>query len=291
MSNIQVNTLFSMEGRVALISGGGTGIGSYVAQGLVQAGAARVYITGRRPGPLNTVAQTAPNNIVSIQGDVSTIDGCKSIAARFVELEKEAGVDEPSLDLLFNNAGVIVQEGQWDEAKATPEDIRDALLKTSDKDWANVFAVNASAVQWLSAALLPYLAKAANNNDSRLSGRGCIVVNTSLSALYFGRLSQVHLYSASKAAAESLTSNLASKFTRLGVRVNSIAVAHVPSETNDIKHEGSWISMAKARGIVPVGRVGNEEDAMAAVLYLASRAGSYVSGTCIKVDGGTLIAS
>jgi len=282
------STLFSVAGRVALISGGGSGIGSYIAKGLAEVGASRVYITGRRAASLDNIVKSAPRVIIPIVGDVSSIEGCKKVVDQFVQLEKEAGMVDPSLDLLVNNAGISIAEGTWEEGKASPEGIRDALLQASDKDWSQAFAVNTAAIQWLSAAFLPYLAKAAKTNNGFLEGRGCIISNTSVSGLYVARDAQYHLYSASKAAAESVTQNLASKFTRFGVRVNSIAVANIPSEINDITNPKTFIAQNKDR--VPVGRVGNEEDAVAAVLYLASRAGSYVSGTCIKVDGGILVA-
>ena len=135
--------------------------------------------------------------------------------------------------------------------------------------------------QWLSAAALPYLVRASKTKNGVKEGRGCIVNNTSVSAFYVSSSVQSHIYSATKAAAESLTLNLASKFTRLGVRVNSIAPANIPSEINDITNENSFI--ARSQGHIPVGRVGDEEDVTGAVIYLASRAGSYISGTVIKV--------
>jgi len=126
---------------------------------------------------------------------------------------------------------------------------------------------------------------AEKTNDGFREGRGSIVNNTSVSALSVAPAAKLHLYSASKAAAESISQNLASKFTRLGVRANSIAIANIPSEMNDPTNPGSFVFQAK----IPIGRVGTEDDAVGAVIYLASRAGSYVSGTVIKVDGGILI--
>ena len=105
--------------------------------------------------------------------------------------------------------------------------------------------------------------------------------NTSVSAFFVSPQVQGHLYAASKAAAESVTLNLASKFTRMGVRVNSIAPANVPSEINDPSNPQSFI--ASMKDVVPIGRIGNEEDVVGAVVYLASRAGSYISGNVIKV--------
>ncbi|TFK53937.1 NAD(P)-binding protein [Heliocybe sulcata] len=281
--------LFSVSGRIALVTGASSGIGSYIAKGLAEHGCARVYIVGRRLEQLQLVASAAPGIIVPLVGDVSTKDGCVRIAEAFMNADKEskAGETEVSLDILVNNAGIMVKEGWWDDRSASAEEVRDALLKVEDEEWTREFAVNASSIQWLSAALLPYLVRAAKHNDGFRQGRGAIINNTSVSALYVSSAAKGHLYSASKAAAESLTQNLASKFTKMGVRVNSIAPANIPSEMNDPEDPKSFISLR--RHAIPIGRIGNEEDAIGAVVYLASRAGSYVSGTTIKVRFTTII--
>ncbi|RPD63862.1 NAD(P)-binding protein [Lentinus tigrinus ALCF2SS1-6] len=276
--------LFSVADRVAVVTGASSGIGSYIAQGLARAGAARVYISGRRAAQLEKVAQAAPG-VLPLVGDVSTIKGCKELADTFVAREKKVGVEAVKLDLLVNNAGMGAQEGDWAYG-ASVEEIRDALLQASDADWAKVNAVNVGSLQWVSATLLPYLVAAASNGGKR-EGRGCIVNNTSVSAFFVSPQVKGHLYAASKAAAESMTLNLVSKFTRLGVRVNSIAPANVPSELNSPDDPRSFISAMK--DIIPFGRIGNEEDVTGAVIYLASRAGSYISGNVIKLDGGSLI--
>lgn len=140
------STLFSVAGRVALISGASSGIGAYVAKGLAEHGAARVYISGRRAAALDAVAQSAPQVIIPVVGDVSTIDGCKQIVEAFVIKEKQAGVTDVSLDLLVNNAGIFVNEGTWTQG-ASPEEIQAALLKAPQSNWDQAFAVNVAAIQ------------------------------------------------------------------------------------------------------------------------------------------------
>lgn len=137
--------LFSFSNRVALITGGGSGIGAYVAKGLAETGASRVYIIGRRVAGVEATTQAAPNVIIPIVGDVGTSEGCRKIVEAFEGGEKKAGIDAADirLDLLFNNAGIAHEEGAWGPG-ATPEQVRDALLKASDTDWAHEFAVNVS---------------------------------------------------------------------------------------------------------------------------------------------------
>ncbi|KAI9068061.1 NAD(P)-binding protein [Trametes sanguinea] len=279
--------LFSVSNRVALVTGASSGIGSYIAQGLAKAGIARVYIVGRRVAQLVKVAQVAPGVIIPLVGDVSTIAGCKALVEAFVGSERSLQVDDAKLDLLVNNAGMGAQEGDWSD-DASAEDIRDALLQARDKDWASVFAVNVASIQWVSAVFLPYLVNA-SRNGGKAEGRGCIINNTSVSAFYVSPHAKGHLYAASKAAAESVTLNLASKLTRLGVRVNSIAPANVPSEMNSSDDPKSFIS--KEKDAIPIGRIGSEEDVVGAVIYLSSKAGSYISGNVVKLDGGILVGS
>ncbi|KZV65134.1 NAD(P)-binding protein [Peniophora sp. CONT] len=285
-SPIDLNTLFSLDGRVALVTGAGSGIGSYIAHAFALAGAERVYITGRRLEALQKTA-TLHKVIVPIQGDVSSKAGCAALVKAFEEAESLRGISGPArLDVLVNNAGIITKDGTWDKDGANVNVISRALLEADDDEWAKGFAVNTSSIQWMSASFLPHLERAAANGG-KAQGRGNIINNTSISALYVSRDSQLHLYTATKAAAESISQNLASKFTKLGVRVNSIAMGNIPSEINDLNNPNSFIS--KFGYLVPIGRVGNEEDITGAVLYLASRAGSFVSGAMLKLDGGILV--
>ncbi|VDB91857.1 unnamed protein product [Peniophora sp. CBMAI 1063] len=285
-SPIDLSTLFSLEGRVALVTGAGSGIGSYIAHAFALAGAARVYITGRRLEALQKTA-TFHKAIIPIQGDVSSKAGCSALVKAFEDAERAHGISgQIRLDILVNNAGVMTNDGTWDKDGASADEISQALLKLSDDEWAKGFAINVSSIQWMSASFLPHLARAAAEGG-KAQGRGNIINNTSISALYVSRDAQGHLYSATKAAAESLTQNLASKYTKLGVRVNSIAVGNIPSEINDLNNPKSFISMLK--DIIPIGRPGNEEDIAGVVIYLASRAGSFVSGAMLKIEGGILI--
>ncbi|KAH9924874.1 uncharacterized protein B0H18DRAFT_1085362 [Fomitopsis serialis] len=239
---------FAFTNKIALISGGGSGIGAYVTQGLAAAGNGtnRIYIVGRRVAALASTASssTYASSIIPLPGDVGTIAGCRKIAVGFVEAEKRAGIaeDEIQLDLLVNNAGIARREGHA-SPEATVNELAESLLKASDDDWRDEMAVNVGSIQWLSACLLPYLVRAASSG--KRDGRRSIVVNTSVSA--FQPSQSIHLYCASKAGAHSVAQSL-------------------------------------ARERMPVGRIGEPEDVVAAVVYLASRSGSYVSGAVIGVS-------
>ncbi|KAI0028881.1 hypothetical protein K488DRAFT_89319 [Vararia minispora EC-137] len=280
-SPFDFRTLFSLSGRIALVTGGGSCIGSYIAHAFAQVGATRVYITCRRLPSLTQAAAAYPEVIVPIQGNASTKAGCLAIERAFEDKERaRLGKGEGTqvgLDVLVNNAGVTGGEGVW-EAGASVEEVSAALLQASDDNWARTFATNASAIQWMSAALLPHLAR----SGALSPGRSSTINSTSIMAI--SPRSMIHVYAASKAAAESLTQNLAHKLTRLGVRVNSLMFGPLPSEMNNTKDPNSYIN--RVAELMPIGRVGNEEDAAGAAVYLASAAGSFVTAASLRIDGG-----
>ncbi|THH21328.1 hypothetical protein EW146_g216 [Bondarzewia mesenterica] len=189
-SSINFTTLFSVKGCISLVTGGGSEIGAYTAHGLAQGGCTRIYITERRLQALQKMASLHPS-IVPIQGDVSTREGCIQIARGFVGHERPRGVpaDSVQLDLLVNNAGVASVEGRSLPSAYTP--------------WCYL-----SVVVKKKAALLTHLVRASSTNEGSREGRGTIINNASVSALYVGRAAQSHIYPASKAAPESITQNL-----------------------------------------------------------------------------------
>ncbi|MFK3980739.1 glucose 1-dehydrogenase [Micromonospora sp. NPDC050397] len=250
--------LFSVEGKTVLVTGGSRGIGLMIAQGFVEAGA-RVIISSRRADVCDEVATR-----------LSAIGSCESIPA---DLSSDAGADRlaeavrarvPALDVLVNNAGAT-----WGAPlEAYPE-------SAFDKLWA----VNVKAVFRLTTALLPALRGSAGVDDpARVINIG------SVDGLRVPSM-EVYAYSATKAAVHMLTRSLAHQLAPEHITVNAIAPGPFESKMmafalNDPN------TRAAIEHQVPLGRIGRPEDMAGAAIYLASRAGAYLTGAVIPVDGG-----
>lgn len=253
--------LFSVAGKTALVTGATGGIGLMIARGLAEAGA-RVFITGRKQDTLSAaLAQLADaGDVEGFNLDVSTAEGVDELAT---SLSARAA----SLDILINNAGTT-----W----GAP------LEKFPDKAWASVMGVNVQAPFMLVQRLLPMLERAGSGTH-----RASVINIGSI----FGISPDVALaysYGASKAAIHHLTRILARDLCARGINVNAIAPGLFPSKmtafiTRDAALEASMLET------IPMGRAGTPEDIVGAVRFLCSRAGSYVTGVVLPVDGGRLL--
>lgn len=253
---MRVSELFNLEGKVAIVTGGSRGLGLEMAEALGEAGA-RVAVTGRRESWLRSADDhLASHGIESraLQADVSSADDCVRVVATV--LEQFGGVD-----VLVNNAGV-----SWG---ASPE------AMPLDK-WNAVVATN------LTGAFLMARAVA---EPMRKRGHGSIVNIVSVAGLVGTPADVMDAvgYSASKGGLVSLTRDLAVKWARDGIRVNAIAPGFFPTRMSEplLAAHGERIVAS-----VPMGRVGAEGELKGAILYLASRASSYVTGHVLVVDGG-----
>ena len=246
---------FSLDGRVALITGGGTGIGRGAALVLAEHGA-DVVLAGRRPEPLDTTVrdiEALGRRAVAIPADVTSAAACRElVAATVAELGR--------LDILVNNAG---------GAETKP------IMKWDDEGWEQVLALNLGTVWHLSrAAATPMIAQ----------GRGAIVNISSGASLL--AMPQAAPYGAAKAAVNNLTGSMAAAWTRKGVRVNAIAVGAVRAAT--------LLDDAARYGIDPdaigatnaSGRLGEPDEIGYGVLFFASDASSYCSGQTLYMHGG-----
>jgi len=252
------SSLFSLRGRVALVTGGSRGIGRMIAEGFLAHGA-RVYISARKADQCRATAQEMGPECFALPADISTVAGAQALAA---ELEAV----EPVLDILVNNAGAA-----WGaEFENFPE-----------SGWDKVFNLNVKAPFFLTQALLPALKAAASRE------RPAKVINIgSIDGL---RVSpwETYSYQASKAAIHHLTRRMAARLIKDGIVVSAIAPGAFPSDMNRAARDNSDDYAAS----IPAGRVGRPEDIAAAAIYLASRAGDYVVGEVLTVDGGVTFAA
>ena len=247
--------LFSIDGKAALVTGGSRGIGLMIARGFVEAGA-KVYISSRKADVCDRVAAelSAHGTCVSLPADVSTEAGARQLAAAF-------SAREQALHVLVNNAGA-----NW----GAP------LTEFPDSAWDKVLALNVKSVFHLTRQLLPQLERAVRPGDpARVINIGSI---DGLQA----PLLETYSYSASKAAVHHLTRVLAHK---LAPRITVNAIAPGPFESK-MMHETLERFRDAIVGSCPLGRIGEPEDMAGAAIYLASRAGAYLTGAVIPVDGG-----
>jgi NAD(P)-dependent dehydrogenase (short-subunit alcohol dehydrogenase family) len=249
--------LFSVKGRVALVTGGSAGIGRMIAAGLAAAGA-RVYICARGAEKVAKAAADMKGDVIGLAADVSTVEG---MAALVAEIAKR----EPALHILVNNAGTI-SDAPIDEF--------------SEDQWDDVIGLNLKTPFFLMQKLLPLLrAGASAELPSNVINIG------SVGALKIGPR-EVYSYQASKGAIHWLTKSLAKKLGPDNITVNAIAPGFFESDMTVITDD----NMRKmVEGMVPRGRTGTPEDMAGAAIYLASRAGAYVTGSVIPVEGGLAI--
>ena len=248
--------LFDLSGKVALVTGGTRGIGMMIARGLLQAGAS-VYISSRKPEAGEAAVQELSElgRVVSIPADVSTEEECRRLAA-------EVGRHESRLDVLVNNAGAT-----WG---APLEEFPDAA-------WDKVLALNLKAPFLLTRACLPMLEAAATADDPAR------VINVgSIDGLRVPELEN-YSYSASKAGVHQLTRVLACQLGPRHITVNAIAPGPFESKmmAATLEQHGDTIAATS-----PLGRIGRPDDMAGAAVFLASRAGAYVTGAVLPVDGG-----
>lgn len=256
---MNLTNLFGLDGKVALITGGSRGIGAMFVEGFLAAGCERIYISARKGPQIAAAVDKFGDKVIGIPGDVSTVEGCKALAA-------EIASREPKLDILINNAGAA-----W----GAP------FEEFPESGWDKVMDVNVKAPFFLTQALHPLL-KAAGSPD-----RPAKVVNVgSIDGLRLNPW-ETWSYHASKSSILYLTKRMAARLVRDNIVVTAIAPGAFESEMNKAARDhGDEV----AKGI-PARRIGSPEDMAAAAIYLCSRAGDYVIGETITVDGGLVHAA
>jgi NAD(P)-dependent dehydrogenase (short-subunit alcohol dehydrogenase family) len=256
---MDVAKLFSLEGRVALVTGGSKNIGRHIAEGFIAAGAERVYITSRKAEACEKTAAELGPKCIPLPMDVSSVEACRALAAAFAAKESK-------LDILVNNAGAA-----WGaEFEEFPE-----------VGWDKVMDLNVKAPFFLTQALYPQLKAAASK------ARPAKVIN--IGSIDGIRLNpwETYSYHASKAGILYLTKRLAARLVRDQINVTAIAPGAFASDMNRAARDhGDAVATN-----IPNQRIGIAEDMAAAAIYLASSAGDYVVGDTITVDGGVAHAN
>ncbi|CCL99681.1 uncharacterized protein FIBRA_01702 [Fibroporia radiculosa] len=287
--NLSLDKLFDLNDRIALVTGGGTGIGWMIAEALAVNGA-RVYITGRRKDVLEQATakferdNKGNGSVIPLPMDVT--DKASILAGQEVVASKEG-----KLHILVNNAGIagpmtpFLNDMNTPEHKS-PETLGRALFDSAAfADWSNVFSVNVFSIYFVTTAFLGLLAK--GNDDvpgytSSVINIGSISGNTKLAQNKFA-------YNSTKAAVTHLTKMLATELAlkKIPVRVCSVAPGVFESEMTDAAITPEMVNK-HGQSIVPTpeNRAGTAQELAGTVIYFVSPAGCYTTGQEILVDGG-----
>jgi NAD(P)-dependent dehydrogenase (short-subunit alcohol dehydrogenase family) len=254
-----MNDLFTLQGRVALVTGGSRGIGRMIASGFLKQGAARVYISARKAQACEDAARelSSLGTCIALPADVSTVEGSRSLAA-------EIAAREPKLDILVNNAGAA-----WGESFETfPEN-----------GWDKVVDLNLKSPFFLTQSLHSLLKAAAGQRPAK-------VINiASIDGVSVNPL-ETYSYAASKAGLIHLTKRMSLRLVQDNIVMSAIAPGAFASDMNKAARDhGDEVARR-----IPAGRIGREEDMAGAAIYLASAAGDYVVGETLVVDGGVTLA-
>ena len=251
---MNIENLFSLQGRSALVTGGSRGIGCMIAEGFLRAGA-RVYISARKAEACDATAKelSAIGPCVSLPADVSTLEGIHALVAAYQK-------HEPTLDILVNNAGAA-----WGAPYA----------EFPESGWDKVVDLNMKTPFFLTQALTPMLKAAATDHLAK------VIHIASIDGISVNPW-ETYSYAASKAGLIHLTKRMAMTLAPQRVIVSAIAPGPFASEMNKSARDHE----AEVAQRTPAGRIGTPEDMAGAAIFLASRAGDYVVGSTLVVDGG-----
>ncbi|HMQ27945.1 MAG TPA: SDR family oxidoreductase [Acidimicrobiales bacterium] len=266
--SLSVANLFSVAGKTVLVTGGSRGIGEMIAAGFLANGAT-VYISSRKAAACDAtaarLAETYGGTCVSIPADLSKLDGIDALVEALADVEK--------LDVLVNNAGA-----SWGAS----------IEEFPEVGWDKVMDTNVKGVFFLTQRLLPKLEAAGTAEDpARIINIGSI---DGIRTPTFDTWS----YGASKAALHAPTRQMGNRLTKRNIIANAIAPGPFPTwmlstgvGTGGDVEGTDWDAVGTT---VPRGRVGTPEDVAGLALFLASRAGAYVVGEVIALDGGAVVS-
>ncbi|KAF2503070.1 NAD(P)-binding protein [Lophium mytilinum] len=275
-NHLRVNELFDVAGRWVAITGAASGIGHMLARGCTINGANTILIDVNLDSLSSVKAEleslSSSSETVVIHGDLSSEDGIKEV----VEKVKST---QTSLDALIHCAAVRYMN----EVTYVPGDALDKLeaatLSAPYEGWEHTFRLNVLAPYFLTAGLISLLGAAAAKGE----GRGCVILFSSPASVHNHQF--VPCYQTSKAAVDHLVRIMAAEFADYYIRVNAMSPGIVPSGMTTSNAESNLHLAAEA----PAGRAGSEEDMVGSALWLMSKAGAFMDGKVIRIDGGRLL--
>jgi len=283
-ADLKVEKLFSVQGYVCVITGGGSGIGLMAAQALAANGA-KVYITGRREEALEKAAKA--HHPDEFGGEIIPCRTCDVTKKDDLEkLVEEISSKEKHINLLIAAAGIPGPKAEPDREEAS--DMKKKLWENETFEaWNDTYNTDVTAVYFTTVAFLPLL-QSGTETQGHLSAS--VIVISSMSGIM--RHAQGHFaYNTAKGGTVHLTKLMSAEFQKVRIRVNSIAPGYFPSEMT-AKESGSDMKSelpkekVQEKGHVPMGRAGRDEEMAQAVLFLAKNA--YVNGEILAIDGGVL---
>lgn len=247
--------VFSLEGQLALVTGGGTGIGLEIARCMATAGAT-VIITGRREAVLREAVADLGEAVQYVVNDITDLSSIEGLVA---EVEATYG----PLDIVVNNAGI---------------NLKKPALEVTDEEFSRILHTNLHSVFALTRAC-------AGRMVARKKG---VILMISSMAAYYG-IDRVVAYAASKSAVEGMVKVLASEFSAHGVRVNAIAPGFIETAMSRTAMNSDPDRRDRAMRRTPMGKFGQPADIGHAAVFLASEAARYITGVSLPVDGGNSI--
>lgn len=256
--------LFSMQDKICVITGGYRGLGAFMAQGFLEAGAKRVYITGRKVQACLAAAEELSQygECIALPGDASSTEGLKALVQELTNREDH-------IDVLVNNAGTAwgAPFGQFPEA-----------------GWDKVMDINVKSPFFLIQALTPLLSKNTNAKNS------ASVINIGSIAGLLGNGLDTFSYAVSKSAIHQATRILATELAPLHIRVNAIAPGRFYSKMTEFLSNDQE-AFEEELQTIPMQRWGEASDISGVAIMLASKAGAFITGQIIPVDGGTSVVN
>jgi NAD(P)-dependent dehydrogenase (short-subunit alcohol dehydrogenase family) len=246
----------SLDGKVVVITGGGTGLGLAMVRALARAGA-NLSIAGRRQGPIDSAA----SEVQALGGDALAISTDVSDSAQVNRLIATTLEHFGHIDVLINNAGMV------------QENVHAPIWDITDEDWHRAMDVNLSGAFYCARAVAKPMAD---------RGRGKIINVASGFGLRGGR--DIYMYCCSKGGMIQLTRVLAFSLARYGITANNIVPGFIPTRSADSMRE----TLPRSGAFLPIGKLGRPEDIGPVAVFLASDASNYMTGEMFILDGGGL---